>query len=83
MRSHCRCEFEPFQILTNDCRGGTPWPPLVRETHHSYAGAATECRPYNHTVVVPISLAAYRELVFVAGARKALGGESYMVDTTG
>jgi hypothetical protein len=38
--------------LCKDCRGGTPWPPLVEivippKGEVSEEGVATECHPYN------------------------------------
>jgi len=30
-----------------NCRGGTPWPPVVQIAHFLLRRAATECRPYN------------------------------------
>jgi len=41
-----------FMSCLDDCRGGTPWPPLLlcmRQT-----GVATECNPYNNYFFVSI-----------------------------
>jgi hypothetical protein len=40
----------------NDCRGGTPWPPLVADSfiNESFAGprgVATECHPYSYAKI--------------------------------
>ena len=41
----------PISIETNNCRGGTPWPPVSRNRRGQLRRAATECRPYSYVTL--------------------------------
>jgi len=63
----------------NNCRGGTPWPPLPGPT-----GAATECRPYNKSrigVWVPMNVRREHSAGFGNGTSRIRIYAKYDADT--